>query len=373
MTENSAATELLLPSERRNGTADLLKGLAVLFMIQVHVMEQFCTPELWATLTGKISFFLGGPLCAPIFLVVMGWFIKPDTGKIKHHITRGMWLFSGGILLNIARSAHLIFHVSDNSLKLDPLPFIFGVDILPLAGLSLVMISLLIPVFGKRFYLWLAAAVIIQAISFYPFNFSFSHQISLYSFSYFMGTSDWSYFPVIPWISYIFMGISLRCLTRKPDFPSGFFTETRILWWIIPVTALLLVTFSYAFEITGNLQGENGYYHHGIVFFLWVLMFLSLYFLIIHHWETATGDTPVKRIIRRIGENVTLVYIIQWLVIGNLATVLYRTQELAGFILWSLVVSAGSLMLGYFFLRARQFACQVRNSNSKQNSQKRAS
>ncbi|MEI7897648.1 MAG: heparan-alpha-glucosaminide N-acetyltransferase domain-containing protein [bacterium] len=58
-----------------NGTADLLKGIAVLFMIQVHIMEQFASPDTCNSLIGKISMFLGGPPCAPVFLAVMGYFL----------------------------------------------------------------------------------------------------------------------------------------------------------------------------------------------------------------------------------------------------------------------------------------------------------
>jgi uncharacterized membrane protein len=59
----------------RDGTADLLKGFAVLFMIQVHIMEQFATPDTCNSIIGKISMFLGGPFCAPVFMAVMGYFL----------------------------------------------------------------------------------------------------------------------------------------------------------------------------------------------------------------------------------------------------------------------------------------------------------
>ena len=49
----------------RNGTADLLKGIAVLLMIQVHIMEQLAEYDLFNSRFGEISLFLGGPACAP--------------------------------------------------------------------------------------------------------------------------------------------------------------------------------------------------------------------------------------------------------------------------------------------------------------------
>jgi uncharacterized membrane protein len=60
---------------KRDGTADLLKGFAVLFMIQVHLMEQFVSAYTYNSLIGKISMFLGGPFYTPVFLAVMGYFL----------------------------------------------------------------------------------------------------------------------------------------------------------------------------------------------------------------------------------------------------------------------------------------------------------
>ena len=52
---------------KRNQTADLLKGLAVIFMIQVHIMELFAKQEIYDGIAGKISLFFGGPpMCACI-------------------------------------------------------------------------------------------------------------------------------------------------------------------------------------------------------------------------------------------------------------------------------------------------------------------
>ena len=62
-------------SVTRSFTADLLKGMAVLAMIQVHLMELFARQEVYDSLTGKISLFLGGIPAAPVFMAVMGYFL----------------------------------------------------------------------------------------------------------------------------------------------------------------------------------------------------------------------------------------------------------------------------------------------------------
>ena len=76
----------------RDGTADLLKGFAVLFMIQVHIMEQFATPDIFNSSIGKISMFLGGPPCAPVFMAVMGYFLAKSSRPFIYFLKRALAL-----------------------------------------------------------------------------------------------------------------------------------------------------------------------------------------------------------------------------------------------------------------------------------------
>ena len=63
----------------RNHSLDLLKGIAVLLMIQVHVMELFASVAVSNSTAGKLSLFLGGAPVAPFFMIIFGYFIaKPD-------------------------------------------------------------------------------------------------------------------------------------------------------------------------------------------------------------------------------------------------------------------------------------------------------
>ena len=59
----------------RTQTADLLKGIAVILMIQVHIIELFANHTIFNSDYGKLLLFLGGPLVAPIFSILFGYFI----------------------------------------------------------------------------------------------------------------------------------------------------------------------------------------------------------------------------------------------------------------------------------------------------------
>lgn len=61
-------------TQNRNCAADLLKGTAVVLMIQVHIVELFAQPSVLENWIGRASLFLGGPPVAPVLIAVMGYF-----------------------------------------------------------------------------------------------------------------------------------------------------------------------------------------------------------------------------------------------------------------------------------------------------------
>ena len=80
----------------RDATADLLKGTAVVLMIQIHLMELFALPDVCDSWVGKVSLFLGGPPAAPLFLLVMGYYTAASTRSMGGLLLRGIKLFGAG-------------------------------------------------------------------------------------------------------------------------------------------------------------------------------------------------------------------------------------------------------------------------------------
>ena len=60
---------------KRYPLPDLLKGFAIIYMVQIHITELFMDNAGRESLFGKLSMFLGGPLTAMIFMIVMGYFV----------------------------------------------------------------------------------------------------------------------------------------------------------------------------------------------------------------------------------------------------------------------------------------------------------
>ena len=66
----------------RNQLADLLKGIAVLLMIQVHVLELFASETILKSGGGALLMFLGGPFVAPVFMAILGYFTISSTKTV---------------------------------------------------------------------------------------------------------------------------------------------------------------------------------------------------------------------------------------------------------------------------------------------------
>lgn len=338
----------------RNATADLLKGLAVLFMIQVHVMEQFGSADSYNSLIGKISLFLGGPFCAPVFLAVMGYFLVSDRHTFSYFLKRGINMFLGGVALNAARSAHLLIQIAAGKVNLSPFDYIFGADILTLAGLSLIIVGLLRMVFRQAVLPWLITAMFVVLAGPYLPRFAENLPVSPYLTAFLWNAGTWSYFPVFPWLGYVMIGYGFRLL-RKQTFLQELTSKENFRYFIAGTWVVVLITIPWASGIACNLTGTGGYYHHGILFFGWMLFFMAGYLWLTEWLQKYQGEKSLLRITRWFGQHVTVVYVVQWLIIGNLAPVFYKSQNVFQMVLWVGSITLLTALLSLAYLKIRRF------------------
>ncbi len=300
---------------------DLLKGIAVLLMIQVHVMELFASYVMSSSTVGKLSLFLGGAPVTPLFMVVFGYFIAQAHKSTQQLLVRGIKIFLLGMVLNMALNFNLMISVYHEKLHVDVLPYIFGVDILHFAGIALVMIAPLKKTIKKRGLFILVTMLVIIFLSQYALNYAPNNAVLKYTSAFFYGSTQWSYFPLFPWLAYPLTGMAIYQLQQRYPIDLMHAIKTNK---ALGVGALLFVvlTLGYAIRVTSDLPT---YYHHGILFFLWVIVFLTVYsaciYLITEHLKT----TVFFKYLTWLGKHVTLIYIIQWIIIGNIGTEIYKS------------------------------------------------
>ncbi|HAG16567.1 MAG TPA: hypothetical protein DCG69_08610 [Bacteroidales bacterium] len=338
-----------MAQRRRIRFPDSLKGLAILLMIQVHLMELFAKQEIYDSLLGKISLFLGGIPAAPVFMLVMGYFVAFGKKKPAEMTLRGIKLFFGGLLLNIGLNLHLLYNIFFKNWDYNPWHFIFGADILPLAGLSLISLAFLQKISVRKYWIYFVLAFVVAALSqfFTPLQFE-THSFG-YLLTFFVGGTSWSYFPLIPWLAYPLLGFGFKLMNDELNL-SGFLQKTRFKLIIAMLALILAFTIQYGLNSSSNLPI---YYHHNFLFFLWAVAFMLVWFSAFYFIERKFRHTLVFFYLQFVGKNVTAIYIIQWLIIGNIATAIYKTQELDQYLFWFLNITIVSSVLAYIWIKIR--------------------
>lgn len=320
----------------RNLLPDVLKGLAVILMIQVHINEQFASFEFFNSIGGHVSLFLGGFPAAPVFMLIMGWYafrLKP----LKTEIRRAVKLLIIGLLLNIALNTNLFIHAYSGTIQIDRLAYLFGVDILFLAGLSLLIVSLLKRILHNKWWALMLAAIFVLIIT--PVVGSDSPTSGLWRYIRpFIADNFawWSYFPLFPWLAYVLAGMAASSLSvQHPQIWS--YSGRRIVKFSVAI--LFLAGAYYGWQISTNL---HLYYHHNFLFFGWAIVAA---WTLAYCLEYLLRIIPGLHILSWVGRNVTTIYIVQWIIIGNLSTWLYRTQSGAALILWFMFITLITMSL----------------------------
>jgi uncharacterized membrane protein len=331
----------------REPTADLLKGTALVLMIQVHIMEQFAQQSICDGWVGWVSLLLGGPPVAPVFVGILGYFAWRPQKTTFSLIRRGVLLLALGLMLNLGRAAHLLVKIQQGDSPWDPWPFILGVDILLLAGLSLIFIALVRHLLGTNVWLWGLSAIAIVLLTPAVSEGLVTEGPAKWVFAFLGGTYWWSYFPLFPWLAYALLGVAAR-LWREGQIETksaGVLPEhprrTELVAIVLSAT-VVAVTGSAAMKITHNLPS---YYRHDAWFFLWVVIFVVAWSLTHALANRHLGRTIIAHWLKWMGRHVTIVYVWQWLIIGNVATAIYKEQELWQCCLWFAVVLGASNVL----------------------------
>lgn len=65
-------TPSLKSNTSRIDTFDLARGLAILFMMLVHVLDFYGQRDIRTSVFGEVITFLGSPAAAPVFMFIMG-------------------------------------------------------------------------------------------------------------------------------------------------------------------------------------------------------------------------------------------------------------------------------------------------------------
>ena len=207
--------EFILKQKVRYIFIDLLRGWAILIMIEVHVFNAFLLPELKQAGWFSVLTFING-LVAPAFLFVSGFAFEVSSGsklddmrKLKFSFWRKLWRYFSIILIGYA--LHLPYYSLSkiiNKATPDQLQSFYAVDVLQCIGAGLlVLFALRLIIRSDKVYLYsiIALLIIVMVISPIFWKTDFSNYFHPLIANYFNRLND-SLFPVFPWINFILAG-----------------------------------------------------------------------------------------------------------------------------------------------------------------------
>lgn len=212
---------------------DLARGLAVLFMIAVHVLWHWGAPATWDTPVGVAISLLGGPTAMPVFMFLMGASLAFSTRtSFRELVGRGLWLVFLGYLLNVLRGAlpatlGLEFGVvtADEIAPFTPWWLLTTVDVHQMAGSALIALALLRLV-GPPGWGWIALAGFVGATAPLVRGAAFGTPLLDAPLTPVLGGAPNVYYAVFPWLVYplvggVFGAVLARSSVRATVFRRG--------------------------------------------------------------------------------------------------------------------------------------------------------
>lgn len=329
---------------KRFSLPDLLKGFAVFLIVPVHILELFIDYSGRESIFGKVLLFMGGPVAVPVFMIIMGYFMAKSQKSFSKNITRGVKIFFVGFLLNLGLNFNLLLKIKYAGWQYNPLEYILGVDILYLAGLSVLVIAFLKRIKKRRPWIALILAFLVLGLT------GFMNELLMvtkpnYILPFIAGNYSWAYFPLFPWLAYSLLGFAFFYWEEK----IMVFLQTQKILTGILLSGIAILVLSFCVRGIQKTINLPEYYHHTFLFALWaigivILWVLFLRFLLKKFPKTKPGD-----FLMWLGKNITLFYVIQWLIIGNISTAIYQTQSINTYWYWFGGIFILSLLLTWLF------------------------
>ena len=250
---------------------DLLRGWAIIIMIEVHVFNAFLFPELKQTGWFDILNFING-LVAPAFLFVSGFALQVSSGsklddmrKFKSAFWKKLWRYFSIIL--IGYPLHLPYQSFSkiiNKATPEQLQQFFAVDVLQCIGVGLIVLfALRLIIRSDKIYHYslIGLTIIVMILSPIFGNTELTNYLHPAIANYFNRLNG-SLFPVLPWINFILAGaiFSKYFLDSATNGNEKRFTKGTL------ITSLIIIFSSHLFFAIVSQGPLREIYPHPIFF-----------------------------------------------------------------------------------------------------------
>jgi uncharacterized membrane protein len=329
---------------------DLARGLAVLFMIGVHVLWHWGAPDTWTSPIGQVISLAGGPTAAPVFMFLMGASLAfSSRTSFRSLAVRGLWLLWLGYLLNFLRGvipAYLGLTsgvVTAEQIAPFTLPWLATtVDVHHMAGLSLIALAAL-RLAARPGWAWLALGAGVVLAGPFVRGLEFGTPLLDAPLTPILGGAPNVYYAVVPWIAYPLIGAVFGSLVaRAPD-------RTRVFRWGALLGVGLCAAGIGLFTVDPPVFDVNTYWRMPPAYFIsitgLVLLWLFACDLAVRHVRENRAFTFLYGWSGR----VIAIYFTHWLVVGwGVGIFGFRSQPLEGALIGIVVAVVATALLSRF-------------------------
>ncbi|WP_207642366.1 heparan-alpha-glucosaminide N-acetyltransferase domain-containing protein [Pseudobacteroides cellulosolvens] len=306
---------------KRQVEMDIARGLAVFFMILVHVLGDLSSAAAGDTIFGKVIDFFGSIPAAPVFMFLMGiGFVYSKNQKPIVLFKRGVMIFIGGYVLNLFRGLIPLFIGSKMgyySINIDGTPWYYYLiegDILQFAGLAMMFTAFLKKLRVSEFYYPIIALVIAIATPFVAGLNTGVFIIDAFLLTIF-GKYGYVFHPFFSWMVYPLMGSFFGWMLMRTENKNKFYLKAACVSVVVAIPGIIYCIMNPGIDI-GIVFGDiSNYYQHGILSNSLFVPFVVIWLAI---WHLTASIIPnfVKNRLFFWSKEVTIIYVVHWLIVG---------------------------------------------------------
>jgi len=354
---------MFIPSPKNNSmqqirSLDLARGFTVFMIAPVHTMLLYSKPYVRETLLGKIFAFVAEGPGAQLFMIIMGILFALSTQKsFNQNCKRALFLLLVGYALNITKFVlphyfswlpiSLLHDLDIDSSQKDYIELLSIGDILQFAAFATIALHSIARIKYAEFVsLCLALAYCI--LSPYFWDIHFRNDALDYLSQLFGGAPPRVFFPFFPWIVYPLIGLSIGIFIKKSKDPQPAFWVCRDVGWCLIICATILTHILpiYPYSSFYRTYPFDTLIHIGIV-----LVTLSL-------WQWIAQNVKPNNlfdVLTYLSQNITSIYIIQWILICWLLPLIgYQQLGTAGTLCAIATTSFLTISLSFFFKKGNK-------------------
>jgi uncharacterized membrane protein len=227
---------------------DLAAGLAVFFMILVHILWHWGAEPTWTTPIGQAISFAAGPTAAPVFVFLMGASLgAASRSGFRSLAARGLWLVFLGYVLNLLRGViPASLGLASGVITAEQVwPYTLWwlgttVDLHHMIGISLVAIAAL-RVKAEPGWTWLGLAGALVLVAPWLRTVAVGNPVLDAPLTPFIGSAPNVYYAVVPWLAYPLAGAVFGSLIARAAEPTLVFRRAAMLGVALIVVGIGLI------------------------------------------------------------------------------------------------------------------------------------